>query len=267
MRLVSTTLALAILVLGCSIGNPVHLLTGPSNCYAGGEVGHEGVLRADPKYGTVFQGVPVIWPVGFTGTPVPGGEVAVLNEAGLVVATTGKEYGMARAHPGDDATRLLSERGGFVAAVKCGAPQDFYEVPAETVPDVPPTQNEIREAAAHSYAYAVIETNRERNDVFQRYKNRSSLKDNKTYCWKLAYVERDFLTALHGVTYPDDAAADARALILDVGAQVAALRTCAKAPNASAVNRAMDLANKARDRAHEASNLVTLDLGLDPLPG
>jgi hypothetical protein len=129
MRLISTTLALAILVLGCSIGNPVHLMTGPSDCYLGGEVGSEGVLRADPKYGTVFNGMPVIWPVGFTGIPVTGGEVAVLNEAGLVVATTGKEYGMAGAHPGDDATRQLVERvGGFVAAVKCGSPQDFYEV-------------------------------------------------------------------------------------------------------------------------------------------
>src|SRR6266567_5163790 len=115
MRLISTTLALAILVLGCSMGDPVHLMTGPSDCYLGGEVGHEGVLRADPKYGTVFDGTPVIWPVGFTDIRVTGGEVAVLNEVGRVVATTGKKYGMAGAHPGDDATRQLAERvGGLV---------------------------------------------------------------------------------------------------------------------------------------------------------
>jgi hypothetical protein len=125
---------MAILVLGCSMGGPVHLMTGPSDCYLGGEVGYEGVLRADPKYGTVFDGTPVItapviWPVGFTGIGVTGGEVAVLNEAGRVVATTGKKYGMAFAHPGDDATRQMAERvGGMVVAVKCAYPQDFYEV-------------------------------------------------------------------------------------------------------------------------------------------
>jgi hypothetical protein len=204
--------------------------------------------------------VTVAWPAGFTARR-SGSEVEVLNAQGNVVGTTGRSY------------HFL---GGFVSAggssgivwpelnksvlLSCGNL-------AVALPDVPPTQDEIRKGAANSYAQAVIPIDRARNDVVQRYKDKSSLKDSKTSCWKLAYVERDFLVALQGMSYPDDAAAHARALIRDVAAQVAALRTCAKAPNISELNRAIDLANKAKDRAHEASNVLRLDLGLDPLPG
>jgi hypothetical protein len=138
---------------------------------------------------------------------------------------------------------------------------------AEAAPSASPTQDEIRQAAARLYAQAVIPTNRARNDVIQRYKNKTSLKDKKTSCWKLAAVERDFIVALQAIRYPDNAAADAGALVRDEAAQEADLRTCARAPNVSALNRAIDLANNAQDRAREASNSVRLDLGLDPPAG
>ena len=55
--------------------------------------------------------MPVMWPVGFTGVHV-GGEVEVLDAAGKVVATTGREYYISRGHvespesarPGGDAS-------------------------------------------------------------------------------------------------------------------------------------------------------------------
>lgn len=116
-------LALALFVLGCSAqnGEPVELLTGVTGCYAGGEHPIEGQLTADPEYGTRFNGKAVIWPVGFTGVRLADGEVAVLNQAGNVIATTGKDYGIAIAPAGDGVE-------GYPAAVNCGYPQDFYEV-------------------------------------------------------------------------------------------------------------------------------------------
>ena len=43
-----------------------------------------------PSPGTAT--VPVQWPLGFTGQRLVGGEIAVLNGAGKVVATTGRSY-------------------------------------------------------------------------------------------------------------------------------------------------------------------------------
>jgi hypothetical protein len=69
MRRLITTLALALLVLGCGPespeGEPVDLLTGVDGCYAGGEGGVPAVLLVHPEYGTSLRGRPVMWPVGF----------------------------------------------------------------------------------------------------------------------------------------------------------------------------------------------------------
>ena len=58
------------------------------------------------------------------------------------------------------------------------------------LPFVPPTQDEIRKVAALAYTEAVTPADRERNEVDQRYENRTTLKEWKTYCRKLAYAER-----------------------------------------------------------------------------
>jgi hypothetical protein len=55
-----------------------------------------GLLMVDPEYGTAAQnedGIhPLIWPLGYTARRLAGGEVAVLNRDGVVVATTGRSY-------------------------------------------------------------------------------------------------------------------------------------------------------------------------------
>jgi hypothetical protein len=126
MRLATVTLALALCVLGCGPapgGEPVQLLTGVNSCYAGGEQGGEGVLVADPEYGTRFEGRPVVWPVGFTGVRLAGGEVAVLNAEGKVIATSGRRYYMSLA-PAPASMKI----GAFPVAANCPYAQDFREV-------------------------------------------------------------------------------------------------------------------------------------------
>jgi len=275
MKRIALTLALALLVVGCgAFQDPVSILTSPRlTCFAADVAG---LLVVDPTYGTAIVDnhlpsmlglsdvpVTVAWPPGFTARR-SGSEVEVLDPQGNVVGTTGRSYSFLGGFvaPGGSSGVVWPELTKGVL-LSCGNLQ-----PAEpAAPTAPPTQDQIREGAARAFAEKVIEANRARYKVSQRYKNRTSLKDNKTYCWKLAYVERDFLNAVGYLRYPDDTGADARALVRDEAAQIAALRTCARAPNVSALNRAMDLANKARDRAHEASHLVRLDLGLKALPG
>jgi len=130
MRRVIATLALALLVLGCSApkGDPVELLTASSGCYLGGEHAVEDELLADPEYGTRFHGRPVTWPLGFTGVRLVGGQVVVLNKGGYVVAKTGNKYGIAFAYAEEEARRLEETIGAFTAAVNCPYPHDFYEV-------------------------------------------------------------------------------------------------------------------------------------------
>ena len=272
---VATIIALALCLGGCSFlppqSDPVQLLTSPERvCFAADAAG---LLVVDPTYGTAIVGdghpnmlvggdlpVTVAWPPGFTARR-NGSEVAVLNPQGRVVGTTGRSYEFLAGYVGAGGS------SGIVwPELKQGVLLSCGNLTEER-PFVPPTQDEIREAAGRAYAQAIIPIDRARNEVLERYKNRTSLKEWKTYCWKLAYVERDFLVALKGITYPDDAKLAAKALIHEVATQVADLRTCAKAPDRNAVNRAIDLANKDRDRAHDALNLVRLDLGLDPLPG
>ena len=274
-RAATIVIALALCLGGCGLlppqRDPVQLLTSPQGvCFAANAAG---LLVVDPTYGTAIIGdghpnmliggdvpVTVAWPPGFSGRR-NGSEVEVLDPQGNVVGTTGGSYQF---------------NAGFVSAggssgivwpeLKKGVLLSCGNL-TSALPFVPPTQDEIRKGAARAYTQAVIPTDNARNDVLQRYKDRTSLKDWKTYCWKLAYVERDLLVALKGIKYPDDTKADANALLRDQAALVAGLRSCARAPNVRAMNRAIDLANEARDRAHETSNVVRLDLGLDPLPG
>jgi len=68
-----------------------------------------------------------MWPVGYTGLRLAGGQVVVLDRSGNVVATTGKEYAIAPPpHPGGEAGQLM-DRIGAIAAPDC-YPWDFEEV-------------------------------------------------------------------------------------------------------------------------------------------
>jgi hypothetical protein len=108
----------------------IELLTGVDRCYAGGESGIRGMLLADPTYGASINGMPVMWPVGFTGVRV-GGEIGVLDSAGKAVATTGKVYYMSRGPVSSEDKRLLMESiGAFPAAANCGYPWDFIDCTA-----------------------------------------------------------------------------------------------------------------------------------------
>ena len=98
MRRVVTALGLAFALVACGlIPGPVNLLTGIEVCYAGGEQPEfQGLLIPDPEYGTRIAGKgPVMWPVGYTGRRLVGGQVVVLDGSGTVVGTTGRVYVMA----------------------------------------------------------------------------------------------------------------------------------------------------------------------------
>jgi hypothetical protein len=83
---------LAVFVLGCApSGEPAELLTHEDRCY---DEAVEGLLLSG-RHGTDFESgtsiVSVRWPSGFSGVRV-GGEIAVLDLTGNVVATTGRHY-------------------------------------------------------------------------------------------------------------------------------------------------------------------------------
>ena len=112
---IAATLALAWCLLGCGpvslqpppSGEPVELLTYDDRCH---DQAAEGMLVPHRRHGTDISvlpsdiaddwpsgkaglsDVPVQWPRGFTGVRLAGGEVAVLDTAGNVVATTGRNY-------------------------------------------------------------------------------------------------------------------------------------------------------------------------------
>ncbi len=70
---------------------PVSLQTGTSGCYLT-MFPITGRLVADPAYGASLDGVPIIWPAGFTGRRQAGGGVELLDATGEVVATSGHDY-------------------------------------------------------------------------------------------------------------------------------------------------------------------------------
>jgi hypothetical protein len=116
-RRVVTALGLAFGLVGCSlIPGPVNLLTGIEACYAGGEHPEfQGLLIPDPDYGTRIAGKgPVMWPVGYTGRRLVGGQVLVLDRSGTVVATTGRVYMMAPVpNQREEAQRIMDSTGAI----------------------------------------------------------------------------------------------------------------------------------------------------------
>jgi hypothetical protein len=103
MHRITTTLVLALFLLGCGLlSGPVQLVTieGPvgalRGCFANPRSGE---LIVDRTHGTAFKvdegGIePVMWPPGYTGRWV-GSEVEVSDAAGNVIATTGRRYSIA----------------------------------------------------------------------------------------------------------------------------------------------------------------------------
>jgi hypothetical protein len=132
MHRVAATLTIALCLLGCSpTAERMVLLTGVDACYAGGQSpSYAGVLVPDPEYGTRIDGKgPLMWPLGYTASPLAGGQVAVLDGSGNVVATTGREYAISPApHPGGEAGQLM-DRIGAIAAPDC-YPWDFVDCTA-----------------------------------------------------------------------------------------------------------------------------------------
>ena len=112
MRRIGTSLALALCLLGCTFGPK--MLTGSMGLcgWAGPGPVIEGPLLPDPVAGIAIKVesadsgysyglppigsiVPVMWPPGFTGHRLSGGEIEVRNNGGEVVATTGNRYRLA----------------------------------------------------------------------------------------------------------------------------------------------------------------------------
>lgn len=90
------TLAVALFVSGC-LDHAVTLATGVYDCSRiQGTL--EGVLVGDSSGISVFSTLSsnhttaLMWPIGYTGVAHSGGEIDVLNAAGVRVATTGKTY-------------------------------------------------------------------------------------------------------------------------------------------------------------------------------
>ena len=136
-RRVTTTLALALCVLGCT--GEVKLLTarGPQGVHTCCVSIVSGLLLPDEEFGTVISVdglgqsdgggpnyettemrpvgdgriVPVTWPEGYTGRQA-GSEVQVLNASGEVVATTGRRYFCARHADGSWSACAAAEATG-----------------------------------------------------------------------------------------------------------------------------------------------------------
>ena len=131
MRRATTTLALALFLLGCGSealpADRVALMIAnkaPSGCYL---TYHEVDLIADPLYGTAVQSIgasaPVYWPAAYTGHRV-GSEVEVRNPSGKVVATTGRSYHYWKAElyePGVETAYIGTCLSG---PIEGGGPQD-----------------------------------------------------------------------------------------------------------------------------------------------
>ncbi len=129
-------LALALVLLGCGVehlpSKPIELLTGIRACYAGGaQPGYAGVLRPDPVHGTRFDNKPVMWPDGYTGVLLNGGQVAVLNAGGDIVAMTGKAYAITPVpEQGGEAGQAIARVGAI--GVCDSYEWDLQEVPEQT---------------------------------------------------------------------------------------------------------------------------------------
>jgi hypothetical protein len=127
------------------------------------------------------------------------------------------------------------------------------------------TQDQIRAAAGRAYLAAVKPYNSTLKKLYNRYKDKTSLKALRTYCSKLDENLRKWISKLKTIEWPTDTASDAKALIKSNAAEDAHLRACAKAKTQLAWLREFTLYGKAGDKGVEAANLVRLDLGLDPV--
>jgi hypothetical protein len=112
MRRITTTLALALCLLGCdafaSASGPIAVRTTDSdavdpNCYLAGTAAE---LILDPSAGLAWRFGPddirpVIWPRGYTARRV-GSEIQVLNRDGFVIARSGRtvEFGFIKFESG-----------------------------------------------------------------------------------------------------------------------------------------------------------------------
>jgi hypothetical protein len=129
------------------------------------------------------------------------------------------------------------------------------------------TQDQIRTVAKAAYLAAVKPEAKAYASLYKAYQKTSSLAGARKYCAGLVAVDHKVLLALTVITFPDDTAADAKLFIRYVAAQEADERTCSKAKTWSDWTRFDKLAIKANERAHEAANLVRLDLGLPTVSG
>jgi hypothetical protein len=124
-RIAAATAALTLCLLGCG-PQPVQLRTGVGSCFLM-IFPIWGRLLPDALYGTTLDGVPIIWPAGYTGVRAPDGGVAVAGADGKIVATTGNDYwlgnGMAFSEEND---RLVKEVHAFPAcAVSPATPENL----------------------------------------------------------------------------------------------------------------------------------------------
>ena len=130
------SLALALFLFGCGTERlpteRIELLTGVVACYAGGaSPAYAGVLLVDPVHGTRFDSGPVMWPVGYSGVLLTGGQVAVLNAGGDLVATTGKAYEITPVPDQPNEAGRVMERVGAIGVC------DSYEWDIDEVPEQP----------------------------------------------------------------------------------------------------------------------------------
>lgn len=139
--IVSIVLAVSLAGCGSETAPPgnVPLLTGGTGCYAGGESGQAGVLLADPKYGTTFNGMVVRWPQGFRAF-VSDGVVEVVDAKGTRVARTGRTYYISFASPYANRPETIDGLEVYPAAAACGYAWDFVDCAS------PPTGMEDVEA-------------------------------------------------------------------------------------------------------------------------
>lgn len=169
---------------------------------------------------------------------------------------------------------LVSACGASVPASGGAAPLGSSAVPlgasaGALTPSAAPSisQDQVIADAAKAHLALVTKYNKLFENLYKAYNNKVTLKAHREYCSKMAVVTHSQLLALKKVVYPDDTLADIKAMIKAIAAAEANLKTCAIAPNIAAWNRAWSLVEKAQDRAHEAANLVRLDLGLPSVPG
>ena len=149
MRWVGAAIVLVVSLVGCGSEAPppdaVPIVTGDTGCYAGGESGQAGVLVADAKYGTMFNGMIVEWPRGFRAF-VSEGVVQIVDANGTHIATTGRRYYISFAAPYANQPKAMHGIEVYPAAATCGYAWDFVDcgVPSTRSPGTEIVEQECR---------------------------------------------------------------------------------------------------------------------------